>query len=818
MNNRIQIPKLMGIKAWVGLFFCAMFLPAVAAEGPSEQALITTLQTSNSPQEKDAACVQLKKVATAASVPALAALLTDAQLSQSARYVLESMDSPEAGRALVQALEKTSGALRVGIVNSLGNRREASAVDALSKSIQTAGSDTAAQGIAAAIALGKIGGPTAVAALSRALNSSVAPLRDAVIDGLLRAANALVSAGDRSSAKAIFEQLYEKKETTGVRTAAYAGMIRSAGEGAMELVVKGIEGTDAAGQLAALQLARDPQGPAAGRQLATLLPNAKPPLQVALLGAISQRGEVLSDPAITQLVKSGAPEVRAAALEALGNIGTSAEIPLLTAAAASETGAVQAVARRSLNRLNRGPVMEALITQLKNGEPRIQAEAARALGERSDMAAIPMLLALAEQASGSSRGATLQALALLAQPGNLDSMVQLVVKGGTDSAREGAAQALNAAMQRLKAADGAVPVQSLVRALAPGNSAQTRAALLPVCSGLGDPQIRSALRSALADPDPVIHSAAVRALCDSGDVELLPDLEKVACTAPEANFRTLAIAACVRLTTQEGAAQSAQRRVEVLQAILATPLKTEQKRQVLSGLAEIPDPAALKLVEPMLADPDVRSEAATAAVKIAPTLPDAELASSILKKIITAAPGLSACQSAEAALKQIEARSGFITAWQVAGPFRQPNKNYAALFDVAFAPEEKGANVEWRVLPPSDDASRPWAMDLLKSVGGEQCVAYARTWVFSPRAQAVRLEIGSDDGAKIWVNDKLVHANNTARALQPAQDKADAQLREGWNALLVKVTQNNLGWGFCLRISDPDGARMEGLRASLSPK
>jgi len=72
--------------------------------------------------------------------------------------------------------------------------------------------------------------------------------------------------------------------------------------------------------------------------------------------------------------------------------------------------------------------------------------------------------------------------------------------------------------------------------------------------------------------------------------------------------------------------------------------------------------------------------------------------------------------------------------------------------------------------------------------------------------KAALLEIGSDDGVKVWLNDQLVHSNNVARPLQPGSDKAQVTLRQGWNRLLLKITQNNQGWEFCARLRQPDGS------------
>src|SRR5207245_847012 len=109
----------------------------------------------------------------------------------------------------------------------------------------------------------------------------------------------------------------------------------------------------------------------------------------------------------------------------------------------------------------------------------------------------------------------------------------------------------------------------------------------------------------------------------------------------------------------------------------------------------------------------------------------------------------------------------------------------------------------WPAVLLSPDAARPGAVDLLKVLGGEQCVAYARTQIYSAQEQPALLEIGSDDGVKVWLNSEVVHANNVARALQPDSDKIQVHLKAGWNRLLLKITQNNQGWAFCARLRKP---------------
>jgi HEAT repeat protein len=804
--------RLLYLTVALGLLLPGLQFSLWAAQTNEEQSLIGVLRSDHSPAEKDAACARLKRIGTDQSVPALAALLTDEQLSHSARYALESMPTPKAGQALVDALATTSEATKVGIIISLGYRHETRAVSALAKLLTDHGAHVAA---AATTALGQIGGSKALKALQAATATSTGLIHDAVVDACLRCANRLLASGSQGKALAVFQQLYDTEKKDSVRTAAFRGMILASGNGAVPLMTDAIMGSDGASQIAALQLVREVPGANSTKKLAAMLSRVGPPVQTALIEGLAQRGDILAAPAIVVMVSSSVPEVRLAAINALGVLGDATVVPVLGIPAAFASGEEQKAARLALVVLRRGDPTETLVRLLPAAKPEVQAEFARALGERGDKSAVPKLVELAREQSGSASKAALQALVLLVDDSQLGLMVQFVAEAKTDTARADAAEALNSACHQIQTRRGKVNIQPVVEGLATG-AAEARIALLPVCSGLIDPSIRTVLRAAVAAQDPKVRAAAIRALCDTSDAQLLPDVLKIACGAPEENFRTLAIRACVRLTTQEETIKlSVKEQIEPLQAILATTLSAEQKRVVLAGLAEIPGLQSLKLAEPMLDEAAIQLEAAKTVTKIASALPyaQAEAAASSLKKVVATTTDAEARRAAEAALNDIQSGADYITAWQIAGPYLQEGKDYKDLFDIAFPPEAANApGVKWRALSPSPDSKRPWVMDLLKALGGEQRVAYARTWVHSDQPQPAQLELGTDDGVKVWLNRKVVHANNTFRGLQPGSDKVSVTLNAGWNPLLLKVTQLNQGWAFCARFRKPDGSHLDGLQ------
>src|SRR6187200_67315 len=71
-----------------------------------EERLAAALKLELSLDAKQFVCRKLSMIGTAASVPALAHLLSDSHLSHMARYALERIPAPEAASALRDALAK----------------------------------------------------------------------------------------------------------------------------------------------------------------------------------------------------------------------------------------------------------------------------------------------------------------------------------------------------------------------------------------------------------------------------------------------------------------------------------------------------------------------------------------------------------------------------------------------------------------------------------------------------------------------------------------------------------------------------------------
>jgi HEAT repeat protein len=150
-------------------------------------------------------------------VAPLAALLSNEELSHMARYGLEPIPDPAVDIALRDTLEKVKGRLLVGVIGSIGVRRDPHAVVSLVKRLDDPDAEVVQ---AAARALGRIGTLDAVAPLEKALASTDQANRIAVSEGLFRCADVLRSQGQRKEAQAIYEQLAKAAVPEYVKTSA----------------------------------------------------------------------------------------------------------------------------------------------------------------------------------------------------------------------------------------------------------------------------------------------------------------------------------------------------------------------------------------------------------------------------------------------------------------------------------------------------------------------------------------------------------------------------------------------------------------------
>jgi hypothetical protein len=166
--------------------------------------------------QKAIACKKLSITGGREAVQPMAALLSHPKLACYARFGMEPNPDPSVDNAFRAALPKLKGRLQVGVIHSIGFRKDAKALPALSKLIGDSDPEVAG---AAAAAVGMIGGLEAGKALESALSSTKPPLFPVVARACLLCAEGLME-GNRTRAIELYTGLSATSMPEPVRLAA----------------------------------------------------------------------------------------------------------------------------------------------------------------------------------------------------------------------------------------------------------------------------------------------------------------------------------------------------------------------------------------------------------------------------------------------------------------------------------------------------------------------------------------------------------------------------------------------------------------------
>ena len=541
---------------------------------------------------------QLEYMGRGEAVAALTTLLqgSDAELGECARRALEKNPDPAATAALRSALEKGGdGVRKTGLIQSLGEKRDAKSVKLIAASL-----NDGQAGVAAAQALGKIASPAAVEALW-----GVVGTQRFAAESLICAAHRL---GNDPSAKAIAVKLFAEGKDAPVRAAALAVLAKADPAAAGQRIPDAICSSDVRLQKAAVDVAPVAFGAEASPKLAALLPRLSSTAKVFALRAL----EPCCEKAVTGCVADPDATVRVVALEVLARAGSSECVPVLVKAATTGGNEEKDAAATSLGRVNGRGAAEAVRRLAAEGDADSRATAIAALALRHDTASLPALFGFAREADVTVSKAALASIGKIGSDESLDELVKLVLANIS-----GAKEALQTVANRCvnKSATG----RKLVAQAQNASGAQL-AAILDVMSLVGGEDALNAIVQFAAAGNDEVKDGAIRALCNWREFAATkPLLDLAANGDSKLVHQVLALQAICRLV-KSAEKEPAAARVAAAVGALKSARRDQEKKQSLSALASVADRKAAEAILPLLSDPAMRMDAAFTALNLADKL------------------------------------------------------------------------------------------------------------------------------------------------------------------------------------------------------
>ena len=579
-------------------------------------------------------------------------MLKDPQTADIALYALERIPGEKVDAALLKTLPDVKGKVKVGIINTLGQRRTAAAVKDLEKLIFDKDKMVAE---AAAAALGKIANQPAAAILAKAKDKTTDQVQVTVLDAYLLCADQLTAEGKSPAAAQIYNELFATEWPFPIRSAALSGLVKTGGDEAGGIIIKALQADEPKLQAVAIDLIRElPKGldlSPITAEFGKLAPLAR----VQFLTALADRGDSATRETVVRATSDESPEVRMAALKALVTLGNTADVALLAKVAASGSEEEKETARASLGRLRGQDIDQKILASIPEAETDVKVELISSVGARMISAVEPTLLKVATDPERKVRLEAFKSLGQVAESRYIPDLIDLLEKAQSEADRKAAEKAIVAVARRVP--DQNNQAKDVLARLPEVQDLNTKTSLLQVAGRIGDLNALPVLREALKNKNTDIQIAAIQALSDWPTPEPMPDLLKIAQTAKDEVHQVLALRGFIHLNGLESERPSE----EVLkdyQTAMNLAQNANEKRLVLSGLSNVEEVAALEMASKHLDDSEIQEEAAAAIVKIGwRTRHNApELTKKLLTRILEITKNEQTRQDAQGIIERIEER------------------------------------------------------------------------------------------------------------------------------------------------------------------
>ena len=577
---------------------------------PSETTLLAVLSSDAASADKAIACKQLAIVGSSAAVPELAKLLPDPQLSSWARTALEAIPGEQADAALRSAAEGLDGRLLVGMINSIGVRRDLAAIDVLAKKLQQTDASVAS---AAAVALGKIGNPAAAAILRAALASASADVRSAIAEGCVLCAERFYDDGNIAEAIKIYDEVRSADVPEQRILEATRGAILARKQQGIPLLLEQLRSPQRARHRLALGIVREFPGAELDQALANELAQSDPQIASSLIHAMADRPQTVVLPAILQAAETGPHQVRIAAIQALQLVGDDSCLGSLMKIATAGDAELAKAAQQTLAAYPGQKVRDKIIALLPDAKGDNYAMLIQLIGQRR-IDAVPEVLKGLESSDDSVRHASLVALGEIVPLDQLSVLIGQAVSPKHQGDRLVAVQALRTASVRMP--DREACSQKLAAALE-GSSPTAKTTLLEVISEVGGASALQILAGAATSGDSQLLDTSSRLLGKWNTVDAAPVLLDLAKHASEDKYKVRALRGYLGLARKF---TNGTERAQMCQNAIDAAIRIDEQKLALEVLTLSPSAAGLAVAAKSQQVSGLKPDATNAVLAIAQKL------------------------------------------------------------------------------------------------------------------------------------------------------------------------------------------------------
>ncbi|QDT45575.1 HEAT repeat protein [Gimesia alba] len=598
----------------VSLFHSANLVSA--AEKSEEAArLVKVLNSDAGTYDKAMACRRLAAIGDASSVTAIAKYLGDEKLATYARSALENIPGPAADKALEESLKSVKGDQLVGVINSIGKRKDKNATQELATLLSDKNAKVA---IAAAHALGAIGTKEAATALQAALGKGDAKVQNEVGFACLMCARSLAEK-DKPTALTLTKAVRKSDLPKNIKLAATQRAIVLQGKAGLGLLTDELKSDDLSQFRSGLQAARE-LGKIATPTLIAAYPNLSDERKALTIAALSLAHDSAALPLVREAATKGSGALQLQAINSLSELDES----LNESAQLQVLGDLFGLVKQ--NNPEIGGAAEAVIIKFSSSQPASQVKTSietntrklvenealpeqlaglKLAGECRISSLTPTVLQLVSHSNPEVKQAAIAALGGTTSSADLSQLIGLALKNPGDA---NIGTALKSACARLPLEETA---NTLAAAMKEASIEQQQLLLNQLAAIGGETALKTVVEAARSDED-ALQNTATDLLGKWVTIDVAPPLLELAKNLENRKYKIRALRGYIRVARQLN--MTPEQRLEVCRNTLANAERNDEKKLVFEVLRRYPTPQAVSYTIELLGDKQLNVPAAATVI------------------------------------------------------------------------------------------------------------------------------------------------------------------------------------------------------------
>lgn len=574
-----------------------------------EDKLIDFLKSNSTLDSKRYICEQLSLLGTGKSVPQLLEMVKDTKTSDMARYALERINEVSLDEKLIEMLDKLEPKIKIGIINTLGNRKSEIAANKLGQLVLDNNPEIS---IVASSALGKIGNSNAASLIFENLSKTNGLNHNVLLDSYLLCADNFLTQSNYSDAANIYSYILNKETSIIPKIAALKGLISADKANRVSILLDNLIIENAQLNQVAAEEVRKLKTTTEFEKIISNYDLFSEKTKIQVLNSIKELNDPFFHEFIMGKAKNGVENLRVTAINCLEKLGKPDDIELLLKLSFEDNTAISSAARSTLDRISGKAIDQKVIELLQSSKPEIQVELIRTIRERILFAAFNDVLRTAKSENQWVRLESYKTLETITLPNQIDKLIQLFLNIEISAELSRMEKVL--AKVSLKNENPDERAEEFLTSFEKTNEFEKQMAFLRILGSTGDNRALKYIRTSLNNSNNEIQKNAIKSLYNWPNLEPLDDLIDIVKSSSNNTHQILALRSYLNLVKTNG--NNDKSVIELYKTALELATTNDIKIMIISGVSNVQTIEGLNLASTFLNDSNLRPEAELACLNI----------------------------------------------------------------------------------------------------------------------------------------------------------------------------------------------------------